>query len=81
MRRIAPLLLLLGCGEPAAPDLSGPVAEWPHYGGTAGGLRFSQLTQITPDNVGDLELAWVYHHGDVSDGTGETTRTSFNATP
>ena len=28
----------LGCGEPA-PDFSGPVADWPEYGGDAGGPR------------------------------------------
>jgi quinoprotein glucose dehydrogenase len=72
---------LLGCGAPAAPDVSGPIADWPEYGATKGGLRFSPLTQITPENVGDLEVAWVHHHGDVSDGTDGTTRTSFNATP
>jgi quinoprotein glucose dehydrogenase len=75
------LLALLGCGEPPPPDLSGPVAEWPAYGGDAGGLRFSPLTQITRENVDRLELAWVHRHGDVSDGSGEATRTSFNATP
>jgi quinoprotein glucose dehydrogenase len=80
--RAAPLLLgLLACGAPVVPDLSGPVAEWPSYGGTEGGLRFSPLTQITPENVGALEPVWIHHHGDVSDGSGETTRTSFNATP
>ncbi len=73
---------LLGCGaSPGAIDESGPTAEWPEYGGDPGGLRFSPLDQITPENVDDLELAWVYHHGDISDGTGELTRTSFNATP
>jgi quinoprotein glucose dehydrogenase len=75
------LLAFLGCGEPPPPDLSGPVAEWPAYGGDAGGLRFSPLTQITRENVDRLELAWVHRHGDVSDGSGEATRTSFNATP
>jgi quinoprotein glucose dehydrogenase len=28
-----------------------------------GGLRFSPLTEITPQNVGKLELAWIYHIG------------------
>jgi quinoprotein glucose dehydrogenase len=62
-------------------DYSGPVAEWPEYGGDKGGLRYSPLSQITPENVTDLEIAWVYHHGDISDGSDDTTRTSFNATP
>ena len=62
-------------------DLSGPVADWPEYGGTHAGRRYSPLDQITRENVGDLGVAWAYHHGDVSDGTGEFTRTSFQATP
>jgi glucose dehydrogenase len=74
-------LAWLACGGPRPLDTSGPLAEWPEYGGDKGGLRYSPLTQITRENVGDLELAWVHHHGDVSDGTQEVTRTSFNATP
>ena len=34
-----------------------------------------------PTNVGALRVAWSYRHGDVSDGSDGTTRTSFNATP
>ena len=79
MTRALPLLLsLLACGAPVTPDLSGPVADWPSYGGTDGGLRFSPLTQITPENVGELDLAWVHYNGDVSDGTGDTTPLSKN---
>jgi quinoprotein glucose dehydrogenase len=35
--------------------------EWPTYGHDAGGMRFSPLTQITPANVGQLDVAWTYH--------------------
>ena len=35
--------------------------EWPTYGHDPGGKRFSPLTQLTPGNVGQLEVAWVYH--------------------
>jgi quinoprotein glucose dehydrogenase len=73
--------LAAACGAPAPVDLSGPTAEWPHYGGDPGGMRYSPLTQITPANVADLEPAWTFHHGDVSDGSDGSTRTSFNATP
>jgi quinoprotein glucose dehydrogenase len=69
------------CGRTFVRDDSGPIAEWPEYGGDKGGLRYSPLTQITAQNVHRLKRAWIYHHGDISDGTGETTRTSFNATP
>jgi quinoprotein glucose dehydrogenase len=74
-------LLLSACGRSVAVDYSGPVADWPEYGGDKGGLRYSPLTQIDVNNVNDLELAWVYRHGDFSDGKGEYARTSFQATP
>ncbi|MBB3941370.1 quinoprotein glucose dehydrogenase [Novosphingobium fluoreni] len=32
--------------------------DWPQWGGNLAGERFSPLTQITPNNVGQLELAW-----------------------
>jgi quinoprotein glucose dehydrogenase len=76
-----PLLALLACGAAPAADLSGPVADWPEYGGDAGGLRFSPLTQITPENVGRLRVAWEFRHGDASDGRDGTSKTSFQATP
>jgi len=73
-------LLVVAC-DAAAPPLpsGGPTAQWRHYGGDAGGSRWSPLEQITPDNVAHLELAWELHTGDVvSEGPGKTT---FQATP
>lgn len=62
--------------------LDGPTAEWPSYGNDRGGSRHSPLTQITPENVQHLKIAWEYHHGDVSDGKGEIpSTTAFEATP
>ncbi len=74
-------LQTLGCSPSSPLDHAGPVADWPAYGGDEGGLRYSPLTQITPENVQDLEVAWTYRHGDFSDGRGEFARTSFEATP
>jgi quinoprotein glucose dehydrogenase len=74
-------LALAACEKPVVIDRSGPISDWPEYGRDKGGLRFSPLTQITPENVGALEVAWTYHHGDISDGSDGTSRTSFNATP
>jgi quinoprotein glucose dehydrogenase len=79
---LAPLALGHGgCGERAPLDLSGPTADWPEYGGDKGGLHWSPLQQITRENVAGLEVAWTYRHGDISDGSDGTTRTSFNVTP
>ncbi len=35
--------------------------DWPTFGHDAGGQRYSPLKQITPQNVNDLKVAWVYH--------------------
>ena len=35
--------------------------EWRTYGHDPGGMRFSPVTQITPANVSQLSVAWVYH--------------------
>src|SRR5690606_22588664 len=43
--------------------------------------RFSPITQITPDNVKDLEVAWVYHHGDFTEGGSDHGASAFQATP
>jgi quinoprotein glucose dehydrogenase len=32
--------------------------DWPAYGNDQGGTRFSPLTQITPQNVDQLQVAW-----------------------
>lgn len=56
-------------------------ADWPYYGGDAGGSRFSQLTEINRKNVGKLKVAWTYHTGDISDGSKYPRKSAFEATP
>ena len=47
------------------PDLllKPPADTWPAYHGDYSGRRHSALTQITPANVGNLSLAWVFQSG------------------
>ena len=52
------LLLLTGASAVHA-------QAWEHYGGDAGGSRFSGLTQINADNVADLEVAWQIRTGEM----------------
>ena len=70
------VLLLVGCTpdfETVANEaLSRETSEWSSYGGE-GGRKYADLDQITKANVGDLELAWSYRHGEVD--------TVFQATP
>jgi len=84
-RALSPIFAALGlvaCAPPVEVPAGGPIAGWPEYGGTAGGTRHSPLTQITPENVRGLEVAWTHHHGDIEDGSsGIGVRSSFQATP
>src|SRR5215510_3122156 len=32
--------------------------EWSHYGGDAGGTKYSPLDQINPSNVSKLQIVW-----------------------
>ena len=38
-------------------------SDWPSYGNSLKGSRYSPLDQISTQNVGDLELAWTYRTG------------------
>lgn len=57
--------------------ISGSAAQaqtWPTFNGDLMAQKFSPLTEITPENVGDLTVAWQVHTGDVSDGVHRPTR-------
>ncbi len=56
--------------------------DWPAYGGTHHGTRYSPLDQITPANVSQLERAWEYHTGVMPpEDAGEGQRWSPENTP
>jgi alcohol dehydrogenase (cytochrome c) len=50
-------------GVDSAMLLNPPPDAWPGYHGDYSGRRHSPLTQITPRNVGQLSLAWVFQSG------------------
>ena len=60
---------------------SPPASDWPNYGNDPGGMRYSPLTQINRENVASLKVAWTFHTGDISDGTGGRRRSGFETTP
>ncbi len=41
-------------------------ADWPTFGGAAGGGQYSPLGQVNRSNVSRLELAWTHHSGDMA---------------
>ena len=51
---------------------------WDAFGGNQQAQKYSTATQITPDNVKNLKVAWSIHTGDVASGAHTTT---WGATP
>src|SRR3569832_660960 len=76
-----------GCDQrtPSYSHSGGVVDGWKVWGHSATGQRYSANTQITPDNVKDLKVAWMYRTGDMSGvgptGRGEFKQLAFEATP
>ena len=72
-------LILVLIGTALAQNIAD--TEWPNYGNDPGGMRYSTLSQINRDNVSKLKVAWVFHTGDISDGSHDRRRSGFEATP
>lgn len=73
----------VGIGEPPAQgDTAAPARdagrEWPAFGGTTLGRRYSTLSQINTGNVGRLREAWTFRSGDLDPGEGRVFYSSQN---
>jgi quinoprotein glucose dehydrogenase len=75
------MVLLSACLALTATIALAEEAGWPAYGGDPGGSRYSPLTQIDPENVDDLRLAWIFRSGDLGDGVTDWERSAFESTP
>jgi quinoprotein glucose dehydrogenase len=51
-------------GAAAMSTVAAAGADWTQYGGTLAGDRYSALDQLTPANVEQLQVAWIYHTGE-----------------
>ncbi|MEX2016686.1 MAG: PQQ-binding-like beta-propeller repeat protein, partial [Candidatus Hydrogenedentales bacterium] len=58
-----------------------PPIDWPVYGGDLGGQRHSPLTDISPDNVAQLEVAWTHRTGDTQLSPAYDDKAAFECTP
>ena len=61
--------------------MAAPAMGWEHYGNDAGGSKFSELSQINPANVDQLETAWIFHSGETGAGQASGHNLTFEATP
>src|SRR5262249_59312814 len=79
MKKHALVMLVLGFAAVARGQA--PNAGWEHYGGDAGGARYSTAAQINKDNVGKLKVAWTYRTGALDVKTELIHKAAFEATP
>jgi quinoprotein glucose dehydrogenase len=63
----------------AEPDVQDDA--WSAYGADGGGTRFANLTQITRDNVTQLQPAWTFRTGELGQRFARADKLSFEATP
>lgn len=63
-----------------APASDADAADWPAYGRTEQGTRYSPLGQITPDNVKNLQVAWTFRTGDMK-GPSDPVEITNEVTP
>src|SRR5688572_23173910 len=75
--RIIYAVLLLAPSPLAAQN----AGAWAAYGADALGSRWSPLTQITRENVGQLSVAWRVRTGEADPTHATVAKTSFEATP
>ena len=53
---------------------------WVTYRGADDGTQYSDLSEITPENVTRLQLVWTHHSGDIG-SIGDGTAGAYEATP
>ena len=70
-----------GGATPQASAAKGVAGSWSAYGGDPGGTRYSPLSQISPTNVGRLQVAWTFRTGELGKGVTDWSRSAFEATP
>ncbi|MDH3272280.1 MAG: pyrroloquinoline quinone-dependent dehydrogenase [Gemmatimonadota bacterium] len=70
------------CADADPSDI--PPGDWPHYARDLAATKYSPLDQIDADNVGDLEIAWVWESADyrlTGEHEGSSVNSNYQATP
>ena len=77
---VAALALCAGCAGMSTPVAPRADDQWPAYAGAAG-ARSSPLAQMSATNVGQLQVAWTYHTGELGRDARDGHKLTFEATP
>lgn len=75
LTRALPLGLLVSVATPA---LAQDTVEWTHLGGNAHHTRYTPATNITPENFGELQEAWVWNGASFDAQSGRSTPSYVN---
>ena len=80
--RIEPQFISPTKAQAVAPASANRTSDvWGTFNGDLAAQKYSAASQITPQNVGNLEKAWEVHTGDMSSGAGKTPESVWSATP
>ncbi len=77
--QLAVLVLITTLSTGSGYSVAGDASQWATHGGE-GGAQFSELTQIAPDNLKNLQLAWTYRSGELGEDFKDSSF-SFQANP
>ncbi|MDG2249338.1 MAG: pyrroloquinoline quinone-dependent dehydrogenase, partial [Gammaproteobacteria bacterium] len=61
--------IVIGCSSESPQQNNALNENWDTYLGDPGRSHYSPLTEITRDNVSQLELAWSYDSGEIREGS------------
>jgi quinoprotein glucose dehydrogenase len=70
--------VLIAMPKPAVAEANN-AARWQHYGGSQHGMQYSSLSQISRENVAELEEVWRFRTGELGEGHREPF--AFQANP
>ena len=62
-------LFITACSTDSSNPPTNPDTNWSTYLGDSARRHYSELTQITRDNVSQLEIAWSYNSGELREGS------------
>ena len=63
------MIIITGCSSESSQQNSALNENWDTYLGDPGRSHYSPLTEITQENVSQLELAWTYDSGELREGS------------
>ncbi|MCC6316722.1 MAG: pyrroloquinoline quinone-dependent dehydrogenase [Gemmatimonadaceae bacterium] len=79
------VVLAFGASVAGSQGTNRQIVEWPTYGGDAGGMKYSPLTDVNRDNVRRLARAWSWDTKDPASPPADSGRPArpgnFQATP